>query len=151
MFAKQVIVLTDSLDSLAIDAIYRAAVNCGEDHNGPQQASFSQFCTALQAIAALQQNSGSCSPEMLQSFTEQYLEPFLNQIHAGQVPVPCRTMWDDSYVNACTGPFRMRLQQPFKYYSQSTKRTAQNLIDRCVAVFYDQITILHTRATNQRT
>lgn len=136
IFAKQAHLLTKACDCPAIDAVFWAAVGfveasaAGEQLSGTlQQADFSQFCTAVQAIASYQQKSVECTPEMLQAFTEQHLIPLL-QKHAGQVPEPCLLMWEDAYVDACVSSFRERLQQPFEYYSQAARGTQQYLIDR---------------------
>jgi hypothetical protein len=143
ILSKQANLVTESCDSPVINEMYRAALGIGggaraegqQDYSSTQmhRAGFRQFCTAIQAIAARQQQSNVCDSEMLVAFAER-LRPLLTHKHAGVLPEPCMVMWEDSYVDACISSFRAQLQQPFQYYSKADRSTQQYLIDRFDAI-----------------
>lgn len=132
IFAKQAHLVSDILDTPAIDVIFKASVGFSESSDGKALGGFSHFNTAVQTIAAHQQNADECTPEILQSFAETHLRPLLSKKHRGEVPEPCMLMWEDAYVDACSSSFRDRLRQPFKYYFHAARGTEQCLVDRYV-------------------
>jgi hypothetical protein len=133
VLAKQASLLDGSHAGPAVDQAFRCAI--GSSHRNRTEApallaGFPEFCSALNALAKSQVAEGT-DAHPLSSLSEKHLQNLLQRNHAGQVPAPCRGMLADSYVDACTGPFRARLKQAFKHLTGPVVGSVVPLLSRC--------------------